>query len=178
MSYSAIVTEVRYEDPAINSRKFYRAYVMSDDDDIDHRVLFQWGRQGARGQFKVVTAPSRQSAINAANGKIHDKEHKGYGDRSVRELRVVPEDLLAEAGVNENARRQAGAKIAADPFLTLEADTDRLIRLVTGPAQVQAEAITLKRDLDTQLHALRQRLTQAEGSLELAADVLSMKLGV
>lgn len=178
MSYSAYVQEVSYRDPTANSNKFYRAYVMQSDDGDDHRVLFNWGRQGAKGQFQVLTVPSEYGATNAADGKINDKIRKGYGDLTRRELRVVPDDLLAAAGVNEAARTQAAAAMSKDPFANLEAGTDRLIRLVTGPAEVQHEAITLKATLDDQLAALRNRLTQAEGSLELATDVLSMKLGV
>lgn len=177
MTYTAEVTEVQYQDSRANSDKFYRAYVLHDADSGDARVLFNWGRNGAKGQFQVTTTPTVQSARQAARSKLDDKRKKGYEDSSRRELRIVPEDLLAHAGVNENARSQAVAALSKDPFASMEAGTDRLIRLVTGPREVATEAITLKRDLDEQLKALRDRLTQAEGSLELAADVLSMKLG-
>lgn len=178
MSYTAYVQQVDYRDPMANSNKFYRAYVMQNDDGTDFRVLFNWGRQGAKGQFQVLTVPSEHGAQNAADGKINDKIRKGYGDLTRRELRVVPDDLLQQAGVNEAARAASASALSKDPFASLEAGTDRLIRLVTGPAEVQGEAITLKATLDDQLAALRTRLMQAEGSLELATDVLSMKLGV
>lgn len=177
MSYKAVVTEVRYVDPSANSSKFYRAYALSAEDGSDFRVLYNWGRIGAKGQFSQAIMPTEDAAMSAAAGKIMDKERKGYDGRSIRELRVVPDDLLEQAGVSSNARSQAAAALSKDPFASLEAGTDRLIRLVTGPADVQSEAIMLKRTLDDQLAALRNRLTQAEGSLELAADVLSMKLG-
>lgn len=177
MTYSAYVQQVDYRDDRANSNKFYRAYVMQADDGSDFRVLFNWGRQGAKGQFQVLTVPSEHAAVNAADGKINDKIRKGYDGLTRRELRVVPDDLLAAAGVNENARSQAAAAISKDPFARLGADTDRLIRLVTGPAEVQAEAITLRKDLDQQLSALKASLTQAEGSLELVDDVMAMKLG-
>lgn len=178
MTYTATMTEVTYQDPSANSNKFYRAYVLHDEDSGDARVLFNWGRIGAHGQFKVLVQPEIGSATTTAAGKIYDKQRKGYSDARTRELRVVPDDLLREAGVNESARAASAAALSKDPFAKMEADTDRLIRLVTGPAEVRAEAITLKGDLDAQLEALRNRLTQAEGSLELATDVLSMKLGV
>lgn len=177
MSYSGYVTEVAYRDDYANSNKFYRAYVMSSDDGTDHRVLFNWGRQGAKGQFQVLTVPTEYAAVNAADGKINDKVRKGYGDMTRRELRVIPDDLLQAAGVNENARSAAAAALSKDPFAKVEADTDRLIRLVTGPAEVQAEAITLRKSLDESLAELRTRLTAAEGSLELVDDVMAMKLG-
>lgn len=177
MTYSATVTTVNYRDVNANSNKFYRAYAIVSEDGSDARVLFNWGRQGAKGQFQLHTCYGGQDAAAMAEGKIYDKERKGYGDRSVRTLAVVPDDLLALAGVNESARTAAAAALSKDPFAALEAGTDRLIRLVTGPAEVQSEAITLKGDLDAQLAELRKRLTQAEGSLELATDVLSMKLG-
>lgn len=177
MTYSATVTTVNYRDTNANSNKFYRAYFLHDPEADDFRVLFNWGRQGAKGQFQVRTCYSREDAIEVAEGKLYDKERKGYGDRTTRELSVVPDDLLAAAGVNESARTAAAAALSKDPFARIEADTDRLIRLVTGPAEVASEAITLKGDLDAQLAELRTRLLQAEGSLELATDVLSMKLG-
>lgn len=177
MTYTAQMTEVQYQDPAANSNKFYRAYVLHDEDTDDSRVLFNWGRIGANGQFKVLVQPSLQSAQSAADGKISDKVRNGYRDSAERTLRVVPDDLLAAAGVNENARSQAEVALSRDPFARIEADTDRLIRLVTGPAEVQAEAITLRHTLDEQMLALKARLTQAEGSLELVDDVLAMKLG-
>jgi predicted DNA-binding WGR domain protein len=177
MTYSATVTEVTYRDSLANSNKFYRAYVISDEDGNDARVLFNWGRIGATGQFKVQTCATADQADTMASGKIYDKQRKGYGDPSTRYLKVTPDDLLQHAGVNEGARSQSRAALSKDPFAALDAGTDRLIRLVTGPAEVQHEAITLKATLDDQLAALRIRLTQAEGSLELATDVLSMKLG-
>lgn len=177
MTYSATMTEVQYRDPVANSSKFYRAYVLHDPDTDDARVLFNWGRIGAKGQFQVLSQPDSHAAHMTANGKISDKVRKGYGGLTRRELRVVPDDLLAAAGVNEAARAQAVSALSKDPFASLEAGTDRLIRLVTGPADVQSEAITLKASLDDQLTALRARLTQAEGSLELATDVLAMKMG-
>lgn len=178
MTYTATVTEVAYRDPSVNSNKFYRTYVLHDVDTDDSRVLFNWGRQGAKGQFQVLVQPTYQAAISAAYGKLSDKRRKGY--QSVgepRELRVVPDDILQLAGVSENARSQAVAALSSDPFARLSADTDRLIRLVTGPREVQGEAITLRRGLDEQLHALRSSLTQAEGALELVDDVLFAKLG-
>lgn len=178
MTYTAEMTEVRYEDHTANSHKFYRAYVLVDLDQNDYRVLFNWGRIGAKGQFKVQTCYGPQDAYEMASGKLYDKKRKGYEDHATRELSVVPDDLLREAGVNEAAREAAMQALSRDPFASLEAGTDRLIRLVTGPAEVQGEAITLKATLDDQLIALRTRLMQAEGSLELATDVLSMKLGV
>jgi predicted DNA-binding WGR domain protein len=178
MSYSATVTTVTYRDPSANSNKFYRAYVLSSEDGNDHRVLFNWGRQGANGQFKVQVCYGQQDALAMADGKIYDKQRKGYGDLTTRELSIAPADLLASAGVSHEARDAALTALSKDPFAALEAGTDRLIRLVTGPADVQHEAITLKATLDDQLAALRIRLIQAEGSLELATDVLSMKLGV
>lgn len=178
MTYTAEMTEVRYEDRTANSHKFYRAYVLVDLDNNDYRVLFNWGRIGAKGQFKVQTCYGPQDAYEMASGKIYDKKRKGYEPHAERELSVVPDDLLREAGVNEAARAATAARMSVDPFARIEADTDRLIRLVTGPAEVQADAITLKGDLDAQLKELRTRLMQAEGSLELATDVLSMKLGV
>lgn len=177
MSYSATMEEVQYSDPRANSNKFYRAYVITNEDGSDCRVLFNWGRIGAKGQFQVQVAHSPEGARSAAAGKIYDKTRKGYEPFTTRELRVVPDDLLEHAGVNENARSQAAAALSKDPFAKVEADTDRLIRLVTGPSEVQAEAITLRKGLDEQLSALKARLTQAEGSLELVDDVMAMKLG-
>lgn len=177
MSYTATMTEVQYHDSLANSRKFYRAYVMHDEDTDDSRVLFQWGRIGAKGQFQVLVCPSLASAHSSADGKLHDKKAKGYEPYTERTLKIVPDDLLEHAGVSVNARLQAAAALSADPFARLSADTDRLIRLVTGPTEVQAEAITLRRTLDEQLSALRDSLTSAEGSLELVDDVLAMKLG-
>lgn len=177
MTYTASFEEVQYKDPRANSNKFYRAYVLHDAESDDARVLFNWGRIGAKGQFQVLTAPSLASAQASASGKLHDKRAKGYESYTERTLTVVPDDLLAAAGVSANARSQAQARLSADPVARIAADTDRLIRMVTGPAEVQSEAITLRRDLDGQLTALRASLMQAEGSLELVDDVMAMKLG-
>lgn len=177
MTYTATVTEVQYRDSLANSDKFYRAYVMHDEDSGDSRVLFNWGRNGAKGQFQSMGAPTIESARQASRGKLDSKMAKGYAFSSTRDLAVVPDDLLQLAGVSDNARSQAQQRLSVDPFARLGADTDRLIRMVTGPLDIQTEAITLKRDLDEQLAALKVSLMQAEGSLELAGDVLSMKLG-
>lgn len=177
MTYTATVSEVQYRDVLANSDKFYRTYVMHDEDSGDVRVLYNWGRNGAKGQYQSVGVPTLESGRRAARGKLDSKLAKGYEPSSTRELSVVPDDLLELAGVSANARSQAQQRLSVDPFARLGADTDRLIRMVTGPAAIQSEAITLKRDLDDQLAALKVSLMQAEGSLELAGDVLSMKLG-
>lgn len=174
MTYSATVTEVQYV--GHGSDKFYRAYVMHDPDTDDCRVLFNWGRNGAKGQFQSVGAPTVDSGRNAARGKLDSKLAKGYEFGSTRNLGVVPDDLLELAGVGENARSAATARLAIDPFAAFAAGTDRLIRLVTGPIAQQAEAVTLRNSLTDQLSELQNRLLQAEGSLELATDVLAMKL--
>jgi predicted DNA-binding WGR domain protein len=177
MTYTAQFTELQYRDPAANSNKYYRAYLLADEEAGEWRVLFNWGRNGAHGQFSNLVCPTYSSAAAAVSGKLNDKVKKGYRESGERTMSAVPDDLLELAGVSVNARSKAADKISADPFARVEVDTDRLIRLVTGPAQVQAEAITLKHGLDAQMAELRRRLLQAEGSLELASDVMSMKLG-
>lgn len=64
--------EYRYEDPHANSFKFYRIYT------VGTRVLTQWGRIGALGQFKALSAPTERQAQSLAANKISEKRLKGY----------------------------------------------------------------------------------------------------
>jgi predicted DNA-binding WGR domain protein len=177
MSWQARVREVRYS--AGNSHKFYRTYVMWNDTG-EARLLYNWGRIGANGQFKaepLAIGGSLQVAQNLANQKLSEKMGKGYLHEKDWSLPVVSEELLAKASVTvtANERSQAEERLKVDVFGRFAADADKVIRIVTGPSALTAEAVTLRSGLQEQLAELRRRLTEAEGQMELIDDVVAMK---
>ena len=121
------------------------------------------GTEGAMAAA-VVDYTSGMALGTLGGGKDLDMTVAAAGNTDVIRAKVR---TMEQLGLKSNIE---------DILITLE-NQYHLIRLVTGPADVQAEAITLRRDLDEQLSALRASLTQAEGSLELVDDVMAMKLG-
>lgn len=181
MSYTARMTELRYIDSNFGQRgsnKYYRVYVLEgqDEHDGDNRVVFQWGRWGSKGQTKVERTEFPETAAQLAAEKLEAKTKKGYDvSRSMQRFDVVPPDILELAAVDANVRSQAEKRLEVDSFARFAADSDKLIRLLTGPTELSAEAVVLHSTLSEQLDALRRSLTDAEGRMELIEDVRAMK---
>lgn len=179
MTMQADVREVRCTTG--NHFKFYRAYVMYDDDAGEYRTLFNWGKIGANGQYQAHGAATRSAAEFLARKKLESKlSGRGssqYVHHSERHLDVVPEDLLEHAIVarDDNARSQQAERIKVDAHARFAADADTLIRLVSGPAGLTGEVVALRSSLQEQLDELRSRLTESEGQMELINDVVAMK---
>lgn len=176
MSYQADLVEVHFQDPGANSDKFYRAYHIFDEEaPDDHRVLFQWGRRGSKGQSKVEVCHGVAHAKSTLRDKINSKEAKGYREVLARHLPAVSDDLLELAGINRFA---VNANVRSqDPFAVFAADVDRCRRLVMGDSTEQAEAFTLRADLRTQLDTLRRGVSEAEGQVEVVEMLLTAKVG-
>jgi predicted DNA-binding WGR domain protein len=176
MSFTGRVTELRYQ--AGTSNKFYRVYEIKDTDSGAAWILLNWGRWGATGQFK---AEKFSSGIGAARTfawvKIEEKSNKGYTRVRDTDLPQVPEDLLARLDVPTPVPAPGSAATPVDLFAGFAADADRLIRMVTGPAELSADAIVLHADLKGRLGELQRRLEESTGQLELADDVIRMKAG-
>jgi predicted DNA-binding WGR domain protein len=175
MSYTAEVTEVQYQDRARNSDKFYRVYLLSDDENSDYRVVFQWGRRGARGQSQNSVYPTRSQAEAAAATKMRSKTDKGYVESYHRELPGVSDDVLELAGVNRFATKTEQPN--PDPFVRLTLDVDRCRRLAMGDETEVVEAITVRRTLLDQLAELRTSVSRAEGEVEIVDMLLAAKVG-
>lgn len=175
MTYQAEVTEIQYQDPARNSSKFYRAYHLWDDDTNDHRVLFQWGRIGSRGQNQVNVCCSEGMATSMITGKMHDKMAKGYEHAYARELPAVPEDLLHLAGVSTDANGRS--QRPQDPMKVLLLDIDTCRRLSMGDAEQVTEAVVMRKSITEQLSDLRRSVEEAEGQAEILDALLMAKVG-
>jgi predicted DNA-binding WGR domain protein len=158
-----------------DSNKFYRVYeIQNDEEPFDFRILYNWGRWGATGQFKVDASAGAQTA---AWTKAEEKQRKGYERMRRDTLPVIPADILERAGTVATASNgRSPAPVSADPFDALAADADRLIRLITGPAELSPEVVVLHSDLRSRLAELRARLADSEGRMELIADVFAAKV--
>lgn len=176
MTWSAACTEVTYS--AGTSNKFYRTYLMIDADSGDVQVLFNWGRIGATGQFKAEKFNNHSVAGAAVDKKLSEKAAKGYGGERYWRLPIVPEELLGKCDVQLGTaeRKELDTRLEHDDFGRFAAEADKLIRVVTGPDPLGGEAIVLRSTLQEQLDALRTRLMEAEGQMELIIDVMEMKV--
>ncbi len=172
--HRAHVIEARYDDDYSNSHKFYRAYALSNEEENDYRVLFNWGRVGTNGQFQVQVATSGYDAKCRAESKIEDKERKGYAITRNDSLEVVPNDLLERAGVN--VRSEATARTVSE-FDTFTSEVDTAIRYATGDTSSQVKAVVMARDLESKLTALRVKVMEAESRMETVQMLLSVRLG-
>ena len=174
MTYQAEVTELQYQDSARNSSKFYRAYHIWDDEALDHRVVFQWGRIGSKGQSQVLIVHTEGQAAITVSGKLRDKQDKGYRTVYDKTLPGVSLDLLHLAGITETA---AAANVRSqDPVKVLLVDVDTCRRLAMGDGADVTKAVVMRRSLAEQLDALRASVQDAEGQVEVVDMVLNAKL--
>lgn len=172
--YQAHVTEVQFQDSARNSDKFYRCYRLWDDTG-DHRVVFQWGRRGAKGQSSVQVCASQREATNLVVRKLDEKMSKGYYRVYQNELAAVSPDIMHLAGLNTSVHLAASQR-PQDPFVRLAVDVDTCRRLAMGDQADVVRAVTLRQDLHTQLDALRTAVSNSEGQIELVDMLLSAKV--
>lgn len=175
MTYTAEVTEVTYTDHAHNHDKFYRCYLLSSEDSTDHRVVFQWGRRGSRGQSQNSVHASRSAAASEITRKLLSKTSKGYLGSYHRELPGVSNDILDLAGINRFGMQTELA--SADPFVRISLDVDKARRLAMGDAGEVVEAITIRKSLMDQLDGLRTSVARAEGEVEIVDMILMAKVG-
>lgn len=179
MSYQAHVTEVHYTDEARNSDKYYRVYRLWDQTDehaqSDHRVVFNWGRRGAKGQSSVQVFPNERMAILAATKKLSEKTAKGYREVYDRDLPGVDHDVLQMAGINDFATRTTA--VSQNPFIRISVEADSIRRLAMGDAEDVVRAITMRGGLLAQLQELRTSVLRAEGEVEIVDMILGAKVG-
>lgn len=170
------VWELRFQ--AGTSNKFYRVYTVSNG---GHYAVYNWGRWGSRGQFKVEQHSGQHAVNNSALDKLDAKRAKGYELLRQSDLPVVPQDILDVIEQATNVRPSTPVPTpetaAVSVFDQFAADTDRLIRMVTSSPDLTPDAVVLRSGLIEQLDTLRARLGQAEGQLELVNDVVAMKAG-
>lgn len=177
MTYQAHVTEIAYRDISRNSDKYYRAYTVYDEDTCDYRVVYQWGRQGVRGQSQVVLMHDIHSATAAVNRKLADKQAGGYEPVYSKQLPGVSADILELAGLSaEHAANVRSQQV--DPVKVLLIDIDTARRLAMGDAEQVVQAVVMRRSLAEQLDALRTSVQEAEGQIEVVDMVLGAKLSV
>lgn len=173
---SGNVCELRFQ--AGTSNKFYRIYQVSNG---EHYLVLNWGRWGAGGQFKVERYDSSDALSAAAWKKRNDKANKGYAMLRDQPLPVVPQDILdcieQDQGKPMAPSPTTATPVAVSVFDHFAADTDRLIRMLTGSPDVAPEAVVMRSNLTDQLAELRRRLQESEGQLELINDVISIKIG-
>ncbi len=176
MTWSAAVTEVTFVGG--NSSKFYRTYLLHNSDTNEVGVLFNFGRIGSNGQFKAVRCHTHQEASYAVDRKLSEKTRGGYTNERHRTLSVVPEDLLdrAEIRVDDTVRTQQTERLKVDDFSRFAAEADSLIRVLTGPTALTGDAIVMRTTLQESLDALRVRLQEAEGQMEIINEVVQMKV--
>jgi len=173
--YQAQITEVQYQDVNRNSDKFYRCYRLWDDETGDHRVVFQWGRRGAKGQSNVnVTGSERESRLLIAR-KLDEKLGKGYHHAYANDLPGVPADILHLAGINTDRSVQAASR-PQDPFVRIAVDVDTCRRLAMGDQSEVTKAVVMRKSLQEQLEALRTSVSNAEGQVEVVDMILSAKV--
>jgi predicted DNA-binding WGR domain protein len=172
MSYTATYELLTKRDEDRNSDKFYRSYVLHNSETGDWRVLFNWGRNGTNGQFQVVTASGKTNAVMISMRKIDSKLRAGYTVVSNGEMSAVADDLLDHAGVNV---RSQPPNIGLAERISI--DSDRAIRLLTGPKEVQVEAIALAKSLRVSLDLLRKTVLESEGRVDLVQELLASKVG-
>jgi predicted DNA-binding WGR domain protein len=81
---NATVTTAYQRDSQSNTDKYYRTYAVGGN------VIFQWGRRGTTGQFKVaaVGLTSSAEAVREASKQMNAKLRKGYGQAHVDEIKV------------------------------------------------------------------------------------------
>lgn len=172
--YRAKVTEAIYNDDYSNSHKYYRIYELYDPETEDARVLYNWGRIGATGQFKVDIALDLYEMQRMSSNKMVSKVRKGYEITRTSELEIVPNDILSRAGIN--TRTETPVERVSE-FAQFAADVDVAIRLATGDTDDQVQAVVMARTLDEQLEALRTSVLEAEGRCEVVHLVLASRLG-
>lgn len=177
MSYQAHVTEVHYTDAARNSDKYYRAYRLWTDEEqgADHRVVFNWGRRGAKGQSSVQVFPNARLAELAVLKKLSEKTAKGYREVYDKELPGVDHDVLMMAGVNDFGHR--ANVVSENPFVRVSVEADTIRRLAMGDSDDVVQAITKRAGLLAQLDELRTSVLRAEGEVEIVDMILGAKVG-
>jgi predicted DNA-binding WGR domain protein len=123
---------VTYKDPDANADKWYEAVVLWNDALGDNRVVFRWGRYGAKGSSKSSIFPNSAHAEYEANKQINAKLRKGYEWAQVWET-LDPEELLEVlqiAGVNTNI--EVIPKITVDGGVTFEEMSTLVGNLLTN----------------------------------------------
>lgn len=68
--------ELVYDNPSANSHKFYALYLITDS--VGWKVITQWGRVGANGQFRIEYFSSSGSAQDFFDRTAWQKQQKGY----------------------------------------------------------------------------------------------------
>jgi predicted DNA-binding WGR domain protein len=117
------VIELRLEDYANNNHKFYRVYTWDGQS-----ALTQWGRIGAKGQFKLVSA-------GLGRRKVDEKQSTGYDittDWLAFEVSagtmaaVVNETASGFAEIDRVANQAIGMRVAAPQPKSEEQAADEL----------------------------------------------------
>jgi predicted DNA-binding WGR domain protein len=171
MTYSGSLVELRFNDDYANSHKFYRIYTIADEEKRDYRTLFNWGRIGSKGQFKVTLHRSEREMQLHADEQQRIKELKGYERHAIIDKTRWGPELLSHAGVND----ATPTPVAEDPMTVaaVKIDMERALRLATGPPADQAVAVSVAKDIHQRLSALREVVTSLEGQVEMV-DMMIM----
>jgi predicted DNA-binding WGR domain protein len=178
LSFTAERTLLRYIDIDIDrsSDKFYVVYVIHrDGDEHNHRVLYNWGRSGTNGQWKLEVYANFADAEVAARRKIMDKRAKGYKVViDAQNMPVVPYDILIHAGWSPNGRSEV--ELTEDPAREISLAAEGVIRMLTTGCEIP-DAVIATKSLHDQLDALRIKVLQAEGQIEVVDMLLQSVVG-
>lgn len=190
MTYSCNTNEIIYNDPNAGvrgSHKFYRATVIwaVGGSGGAAKVLYQWGRIGAKGDKQIIDYPTVVAAKAAAEKKIRDKESNGYGHGVWEHFPVCPEDLLETAFSGGGyVKPEAPTVVGNSPtelrlavFAGFSDNVGKARRLAMGTQKDATEAVLLRNDLRTQLKELADAVTVAGGELEFVEEIIQMQLG-
>jgi predicted DNA-binding WGR domain protein len=106
MMSNVTVFTATYVDPDANANKFYRTYA------VGRWAVFQWGRIGAAGQFKVTDRANHVTAKNVARNQVQTKLDKGYAWQA-NDTFDFNESIFDDAHPHPGKLASACAKLAA-----------------------------------------------------------------
>ncbi len=178
------VNTLEYDDQSQGgtSFKFYRSYVSDDG-----RVLYQYGRIGAVGQWSWKDAfASRAAAEHVAQGQLQSKQNKGYLHKSRRNIRVPSEwmdktagtalrRLLHDAAVNGtdvSSERDDSERPSTDNVSGLEAFAGRLRDIVAQMAENPDAATVAYAEAMEEHEAIKESVDLIDNYMGAIQDML------
>lgn len=167
------MVEMRFTDE--RSNKFWAKYDLHDP--MGRIVtVYNWGRIGATGQFKVTSGHDFAP-------KIEEKLRKGYEHAGTVTNQELPESFFGamvrqqiEAALIQNGRNQ-GVEPAPDPVNVFD-QAQALVQKTIAHASSggdDAEAVMLHHELSTKVAELRASLDQVEAGAEVAEAAVRAK---
>ncbi|KAM1042295.1 hypothetical protein ACFX2C_031378 [Malus domestica] len=118
-----------------NNNKFYLIQVLESDVGGTFMIYYRWGRVGVKGQIKLASHASCESAINEFKQKFYDKTRNDWSNR--KKFQHIPSCyMLIEMDYNEKEEQSAveeknGSALGRQPLETqLEPCIAKFISLI------------------------------------------------